>query len=168
MRVFLKILMIVVALAGAVFVGGFTGALFSVWPTSWPDQQLQITDSEITALQRLRAEPKFYPDTKLIYPGAADETTRVSCEALVNDLLSVLIVDVKTTPRKAYVLSAFKATLSNASRLDTEEQDRLGSYLEETLRILQIEGSNELINVWRYGFPYGWFLNSEPKGHGHR
>jgi hypothetical protein len=75
---------------------------------------------------------------------------------------------VKTTPRKSRMLSALKATLSNASRLDSEEQDRLGSYLEEILRILDIDSSNELINVWRYGFPYGWFRSSELKARGDR
>jgi hypothetical protein len=168
MSSFLKVLAIVVTLVGAVFVAGLTGVLFAVWPTSWPDQQLPVTDSEIAALQRLRAEHKFYPDAKLFYPGAIDEATRARCDALVNDLLSQLIASVKTTPRKSRVLSALKATLSNASRLDSEEQDRLGSYVEEILRILDIDSSNELINVWRYGFPYGWFRSSELKAPGDR
>ena len=134
--------------------------LFTIWPTSWPDQQLHVTAEEVAALQRLRAEPKFYPATNLFYPGAADEATRARCEALVNDLLSELMVSVKTTPKKSQVLSAFKATLSNANHFDSEEEDRLASYLEETLRILDIDSSNELIDVWRYGFPFGWFRST--------
>jgi hypothetical protein len=63
------------------------------------------------------------------------------------------------------VLSAFKATLSKASHFDSEEQDRLASYLEETLNILDIDSSNELIDVWRYGFPYGWYRSSDTKAH---
>jgi hypothetical protein len=34
---------------------------------------------------------------------------------------------------------------------------RLLRYCEQILGILKIENSNELFNVWRYGFPYGWF-----------
>jgi hypothetical protein len=168
MSSFLKVLAIVVMLVGAVFVAGLTGVLFAVWPTSWPDQPLPATESAIAALQRLRAEGKFYPDAKLFYPGAVNETTRAGCQALVDDLLSELIASVKTAPRKSRVLSAIKVTLAKASCFDSEEQDRLGSYLEEILRILDIDSSNELINVWRYGFPYGWFRSSELKAHGDR
>jgi hypothetical protein len=160
MSTFLKIVSVVVTLAVLVFVSGLTGFLFTLWPTSWPDQTLRVTDSEITLLQRLRAEPKFYADAKQFYPGAIDETTRVRCEALVNSLLSELIVSIKTTPRKSHVLSNLKVTLSSANALDSEDQDRLASYLEEALRVLEIDSSNELINVWGYGFPYGWFTRS--------
>ena len=150
----------ILVLAGALFVAGLTGLLFSVWPTSWPDQPLQITASELAVLRHLREEPKFYANQRLFYPGAPNEAMRVSCEVLVNHLLSDLIDNLPAEPRKARVLSAFKATLSVAERLDSEDQDRIASYLEETLGILNIKSSNELINVWRYGFPYGWFVSS--------
>jgi hypothetical protein len=25
------------------------------------------------------------------------------------------------------------------------------------MEILNVHSSNEVLNVWRYGFPYGWF-----------
>lgn len=84
----------------------------------------------------------------------------MSSEALVNHLLSDLIDNLESTPRKARVLAAVKTTLAAGSRLDSEDQDRLALYLQETLTILDIKGSNQLINVWRYGFPYGWFTGS--------
>ena len=31
-------------------------------------------------------------------------------------------------------------------------------YFTEAMRIVGMQGSNELLNVWRYGFPYGWVL----------
>ncbi len=31
-------------------------------------------------------------------------------------------------------------------------------YFDRILRILGAQGSNQLLNVWRYGFPYGWAL----------
>ena len=35
--------------------------------------------------------------------------------------------------------------------------------------ILDIDSSNERTDdVWRYGFPYGWFRSSELKAHGDR
>jgi hypothetical protein len=100
MSIFLKVLAIVVTLAGAVFVAGLTGVLFRVWPTSWPDQQLRVTDFEIAALRRLRAVPKFYPDTKLFYPGAAEEVTRAKCKALMRRKLVTRIFLPTLTSRK--------------------------------------------------------------------
>jgi len=159
MSTLLKILALLVTLAAVVFVSGLTGILFTLWPTSWPDQPLHVTDSEITLLQRLRAEPKFYADTKRFYPGAVNETNRLEDEALVNDLLSELIVSIRTTPTKSHVLARIKVILSKADDFDSEDQERLASYMEEALRILHIDSSNELINVWSFGFPYGWFLS---------
>jgi hypothetical protein len=57
------------------------------------------------------------------------------------------------------VLSRLKVILSRADDCDSEHQERLASYMEEALRILHIDSSNELIDVWRFGFPYGWFLS---------
>ena len=161
MSTFFKIVSVVLTLGVIVVASGLTGILFTIWPTAWPDRTLHVTDDEIMLLQRLRAEPKFYADPKLFYPGAADETTRVRYESLVNHLLSELIVSVKTTPRKSHVLSKLKVVLASANDADSEDQDRLASYLEEALRALRIDSSNELINVWRYGFPYGWFSRSD-------
>jgi hypothetical protein len=35
---------------------------------------------------------------------------------------------------------------------DSEERDRILSYLEEIMEILGIESSHGLLNEWRYGF----------------
>jgi len=45
-----------------------------------------------------------------------------------------------------------------AVELDTEDQERLGRYMNQIMDSLSIAGSNELLNVWRLGFPYGWFI----------
>jgi hypothetical protein len=39
----------------------------------------------------------------------------------------------------------------------TEDMERLLVYMERILEILHIKSSNELLYVWRYGLPYGWF-----------
>ena len=88
-----------------------------------------------------------------------NETNRLRNEALVNDLLSELIVSIHTTPTKSHVLAQLEVILSKADDFDSEDQERLASYMEEALRILHIDSSNELLNVWRFGFPYGSFLS---------
>jgi hypothetical protein len=155
----MKIVLVLLAIVGfalSLVYAGVTGRLFALWPTSWPDQELQVTASNIAALGQLRAQPKFLEDEKLFYPGATGEATRLAHEALVNALIGDLESNSTRAPRKSYVLARFKAALTAAETWDSEDQDRLALYLVEIMGILGIESSNGLINVWRYGFPYGW------------
>jgi hypothetical protein len=55
-------------------------------------------------------------------------------------------------------LATFKHYLYGFERFDTEEQEQVLRYFSRILSILGVKGSNELFNVWRYGFPYGWVL----------
>jgi hypothetical protein len=148
-------------LAGVVFiVAGVTGFLFVIWPTFWPDQTLRITPDQIAGLQALRAVPKFYPDEAKYYPGSTTEERRVVSEALVNAMLDSLVNGLALQPRKSFVLRHFKSTMRAFPEGDSEDTDRLCRYLVEVMDALAIDGSNELLNVWRYGFPYGWVLRS--------
>lgn len=65
---------------------------------------------------------------------------------------------IQLNPKKSEVLSIYKQVLPHLENLDTDEKDRMLRYLNEVMQILEIESSNELLNVWRYGFPYGWFM----------
>ena len=65
---------------------------------------------------------------------------------------------VKKNPKKSAVLSSIKISLKNFQDFDSEENEMALYYFEKSLEILRIESSNELFNVWRYGFPYGWFF----------
>jgi hypothetical protein len=51
-----------------------------------------------------------------------------------------------------------KATLANFDTPESEERDQLLVYLTKVMRICGVDSSDELFNVWRYGFPYGWFF----------
>ena len=139
-----------------VVLAGVTGFLFRVWPTSMPDSDLVVTPEVIRNLKSLRAEPKFGPDPKRFYPGATNEATRKGAEQCVNIVIDYLIVELQKTPKKSFVLAAFKHFLPAFEHFDSEEMDETLHYLGQTMRILGIDGSNELLNVWRYGFPYGW------------
>jgi hypothetical protein len=121
---------------------------------------MRFGDAERRALGALKAEPKFVADETLYYPGARNDVVRRQAEALVNGLIDDLLVELPNKPRKSTVLRAFKRTLIAAKGLDTEDQERLGLYLNQVMDALGVASSNELLNVWRLGFPYGWFIAS--------
>jgi hypothetical protein len=145
---------------------GLSGLLFRLWPTAWPDAELSVSPSQIERLNALRREPKFMPDTKLFYPGARNEDIRLALEEILNAEIEYIAQGVPKTPRKSFVLGTFKQVLAHADRIDSEEKDRLLAYFNQIMEILNIHSSNEVLNVWRYGFPYGWFqadtLHSNP------
>jgi Domain of unknown function (DUF4844) len=145
----LKVIGAVVLAGLIIFAVGLTGALFAIWPTFWPHQNLTVTSAEFADLRALRAERKFMPDARLGVQAALDE------------LLDTLIRDVAAHPTKAFVLARIKVVLAGFPVDDSEDRDRLLGYLERTMEILRVNGSNELLNVWRYGFPYGWFWSHD-------
>ena len=149
---------VVLALLAAFVIAGLTGLLFRVWPTSFPDTDLVVTPQVIEELKRLRAEPKFKPDPKNFYPGATNERIRLVAEEGVNLVVDQLLTGLPKAPRKSFVLATFKDSLYGFERFDSEEQEQALRYFSRILRILGDQGSNELFNVWRYGFPYGWVL----------
>jgi hypothetical protein len=51
-----------------------------------------------------------------------------------------------------------KATLADVDTSESEERDQILAYLDKVMTICGVESSDQLFNVWRYGFPYGWFL----------
>ena len=46
----------------------------------------------------------------------------------------------------------------NFNTAESEERDQILVYFNKVMRICGVQNSGELFNVWRYGFPYGWFL----------
>lgn len=142
----------------AFVLAGVTGLLFRLWPISIPDSDLVVTPQVIENLKSMRDQPKFGPDPKRFYPGATNEATRKVAEEGVNLVVDHLIVGLPKTPKKSFVLGTFKRFLPRFERFDSEEMDQTLHYFNEVMRIVGMQGSNELLNVWRYGLPYGWFL----------
>lgn len=153
----LKPFLAVVAGAVLFVAAGLSGLLFRLWPTGWPDAELSVSAAQVERLFELRKEPKFLPNAKLHYPGAPDEAMRIELEEIVNDAIEHIMQGDQKVPRKSFVLGSLKPALARAERLDSEERDRLLAYFDEVTEILELGGSNELLNVWRYGLPYGWF-----------
>ncbi|TFW17568.1 DUF4844 domain-containing protein [Duganella callida] len=142
----------------ATVLAGIYGLTFSVWPTGFRDMELNVTPEVIQRLRSLQLEHKFGPDPTTFYPGAVTETQRAAAQAAVDSAIQSLIEELPKRPRRSTVLRALKATLADFGMSESEERDQILSYLTKVMRICGVESSAELFNVWRYGFPYGWFF----------
>jgi hypothetical protein len=118
----LKVIGAVVLAALITVAAGLTGALFSVWPTFWPDRHLAVTSVEVAELQALRADRKFVPDARIFYPGGISPERRLASERLVNGLIDTLVRDIPGSPTKTMVLSRMKVVLATHPVIDTEDK----------------------------------------------
>lgn len=156
LKLLLKAIAVAVSLVVAVVVFGVTGISFVLWPTSVSDKTLQITPQVLQQLQALKSERKFVPDAGSFYPGAPNEVARIEAQSVIDSIIETLRAGLPASPRRSTVLKAFKATLPAFDLMDSEEQDQAAVYCERIMAITGVESSGELLNVWRYGFPYGW------------
>lgn len=157
---FMKVLAAMIAIAALVLVLGLSGALFLIWPTSFPDQSLRITPEVLAELQALKDERKFGRDKSTFYPGSPTEAVRASAQASVDAIIQSLVTELPPHPRRSVVLATFKRALIGMEQHDSEERDQALVYLHRIMSIVGVDNSGELLNVWRYGFPYGWFLRT--------
>lgn len=153
----LKTFAVLAAIFAVLIVGVLSGAIFKVWPTSLSDKDLQITTATIVTLNSLKEAPKFLPDKENFYPGAPNEIIRLTAENKINDLIDRLINELPTTPKKSFVLKTFKNSLPSFDEYDSEERDQALTYYEKIMKITNTTESNEILNVWRYGLPFGRF-----------
>jgi hypothetical protein len=154
-------LKIIAAFVGAlvlVISAGVSGLSFYLWPTSVGDEALVVTPEAIRALTSLRAEKKFVMDKSNFYFGAPNEVMRVAAQGSVDGLLDSLLVELPKNPKRSVVLAEFKSAMKSFSISDSEERDQFLVYLQHIMKTLGVKSSGELLNVWRYGFPYGWFF----------
>jgi hypothetical protein len=151
----LKVLLMVIVAICLFSIAGVTGILFVIWPTQIGDHALHVSVDTIAQLERFKEEAKFVPDLTRYYPGAPNEAVRLEAEQRMNLLIEDLICNLPLNAHKSFVLRSFKATLPHYDKFDSEERDQVAFYLERIMVITGADGSGELLNVWRYGFPYG-------------
>jgi hypothetical protein len=143
----------------AVVIGaGVTGVTFYLWPTFIADEALVVSPKTIEVLTSLRAEKKFVVDQSNFYFGAPNEAVRLSAQRSVDSALDSLIVELPKHPKRSVVLAKFKDAMESFSISESEERDQFLVYLQRIMKVLGMQSSGELLNVWRYGFPYGWFF----------
>jgi len=154
--VILKIFLALAGVLGLTFLAGITGMMFFFWPTTFGDHSLGVTQRELSELSVLQQEKKFLEDLPNHYPGAPNEAIRMNAQLSVDVLIQTLVAKLPSHPHRSFVLGTMKSALASFRNHDTEEQEQMLLYCERILAILGINGSGELLNVWRYGFPYGW------------
>jgi hypothetical protein len=156
--IILKVLAALAAAIAFVIISGITGVTFYVWPTGLADHQLAVSPQMLEKLENLQAERKFDQDIRNLYPGARNESSRVEAQALVDKVIATLRTELPSRPQRSTVLREFKNTLAWVDSGDSEDRDQILMYLTRIMDIVGVENSGELMNVWRYGFPYGWVL----------
>lgn len=107
-------------------------------------------DPTKTSLRKFIAKKKFVPEG--LYSGVINELLRERCERLVNDLASRLLAKTEASRSQETVMAEFKRTLNEFGLPDTEDRERVATYLEELMDILGIKSSEGLLNKWMYGF----------------
>lgn len=115
-----------------------------------PDHSLTVTPEVLQRLSVLRSESKFIEEN--LYPGAPTEEIRLHAERAVNVMLDRLVVGLRQSPRKSYVLSEFLGMLAAFEHEDTEEREQACTYCERVMDILGIASSDGALNTWLYGF----------------
>ena len=154
----LKIIAGIFAICSAFFIAGVSGLSFYIWPTFLNDRRLTVTPETLQRLQGLEQERKFGPDQTTFYPGAMNEEQRATAQAAVDSAIRSLIAELPRNPQRSTVLRTMKTTLANVDLADSEERDQFLLYLGRSMEICGVTTSDELFNVWRYGFPYGWVI----------
>lgn len=140
----------------ALLLAGIFGLYFSIWPTGLNDHSLAVTPRVLERLNDLKRERKFEADPANFYPGAMDETSRAESQERIDAVIESLISELPSSPRKSVVLRTFKTALARYKTPESEDRDQFVAYLERIMQIVGVRESDELFNVWRYGFPYGW------------
>lgn len=153
-KVFASIVMAVVA----IIIAGLSGLSFHLWPTGFNDYKLTLTPEVLQGLRNLQSERKFGPDNVTFYPGAVNEVERLRAQDAVDSTIRKLIAELPAHPQRSTVLKAMKASLADFDTTESEERDQILVYLTKVMQICGVDSSAELFNVWRYGFPYGWFF----------
>ena len=99
---------------------------------------MALSVPEILArLRRLGEERKFSAEP--FYPGAPTEEIRAGCERLVNDFLGDIIDLVKSGTDREQLFARARTLIRDFGREDTEEREKVGDYIGETMRIINIE-----------------------------
>jgi hypothetical protein len=79
-------------------------------------------------------------------------------QASVDSTIESLIAELPARPQRSTVLRTIKHTLASPGTSESEERDQMLTYFTKVMAVCGVESSDELFNVWRYGFPYGWLI----------
>jgi hypothetical protein len=120
-------------------------------PMNTPNDAVEKLDA---FLEKKKFEPQPYPN---YYPGLSDEKMRPILTEKINqiafDFKAVATSKNPTDKKYQEKITIGLARFSNIYlEIDSEDLDRICSYVEEIMDIVALESSDGQLNAFRYGF----------------
>ena len=117
-------------------------------------KKIKTPKNAIQDLERFKEQPKFDEDFMLDYPGISDEVYRPELTSLINLSADDFIeIASKTTPTAKDYQEKIKEGLQRFSTvypdLKTSDIERIASYYEELMTIVNLNSSNGYISKFR-------------------
>ena len=135
------------------FIIGLTLFLF----TSCGQGQTKIPEQTMTKFEAFKNKEKFLQDDKLFYPGLSDPSLR----PVLTEKINLVADDFKKLAEKGAATdeeyqNAIQIGLGRFAdlyvQLDTEDRERVCSYMEELMDIVGLESSGGHLNNFMFGF----------------
>jgi Domain of unknown function (DUF4844) len=98
---------------------------------------ISVTEEALNQLEHLQRQTKFTEED--FYPGAPTEDIRVACERRVNDFLRDAIHALRNGVEREELFERARALQRSFNEEDTEEAEKVGDYIGETMCTLGIE-----------------------------
>ena len=98
---------------------------------------IPVTEESLNRLEHLHQQTKFAEED--FYPGAPTEDIRVACERRVNDFLRDAINSLRNGIEREALFERARALQHTFDEEDTEEAEKVGDYMGETMRTIGIE-----------------------------
>lgn len=112
----------------------------------------------LSKLEALKAQPKFVDEPGTIYNGMRPEQERRIAEALVDRLIETFILEYSKLNTRRWVSQQFTQALKRFNGHDTEDRERMCTYVQQIAEILEIETPRRLLTFWLYGRVLGTLL----------
>ena len=119
-------------------------------------------NTPITAMNKIEefiSKEKFLPDSKIFYPGIADEKLKPLLTELINesarDFGNIAMKEIASDNEYQNTIEKGLRRFSKIYlELDTEDRERICTYYEELMDIVGLESSGGHLNEFMYGFDF--------------
>jgi len=125
--------------------------------TACGQKQMKTPENAMDKFEEFKEKEKFIEDNTLFYPGIGDPTMR----PILTDKINIVASDFKEVansenPTDKKYQEKIELGLKRFSdvylNLDTEDRERICSYVEELMDIVNLESSDGQLNDFMYRF----------------
>lgn len=119
--------------------------------------KMKTSANSMDKFEKFKAKEKFVEDKKLLYPGIGNPELKPILTEMINKAAEDFeeVAQNENPTAKKYQekigigLQRFSGVYLN---IDTEDKERICSYFEELMDIVELENSNGQLNEFMYGF----------------